>query len=244
MINAIDLAKLRNGEFLQFVTNFSTLVESNNPSILNVIKQHNDFKVSITVIEPLFKLERVNAITQQLVLLDERRDKAITGFTKVIEGYCFHYDVSVVQAAKLLAADLELFGAGVAQQNYQAETASVNGIVNDLEQKPELAAALIILGLQEWKSELKSCNQMFDQKYIERTQEYGAANSDTLKAKRFETMNVYYELRKYLDANSVIHDSPDYQKAINELNALIDQYNTVLNGRLKEPAAIPVQVVN
>jgi len=244
MIESIELTKLRNGEFLQFATNFSALVESNNPTVLNVMKQHNDFKVAIGVIEPLFKVEHVNAITQQLVLLDERRDKAITGLTTVIDGFCSHFSVQVAQAAKRLAVDLQLFGTGVAKQNYQAETASINGIISDWETKPELAAALAILGIEEWKDELKAANHVFDQKYLERVKEYGAANPDTLKAKREETMNVYYELRKYLDANSVLHNSPDYEKTIKELNALIGQYNTLLSARLKEPVVKTAPVVN
>lgn len=244
MIDAIDLLRLRNGEFLQFATNFSALVESNDPIALNVLKQHNDFKVAISVIEPLFKVERVNAITQQLVLFDERRDKAVTGLVTVIDGFCFHFNAMVAQAAKLLAADLLLFGAGVARQNYPAETALINGIINDWETKPELAGALALLGIEDWKDELKTANQVFDQKYLERVKEYGAANPDTLKEKREETMNVYYELRKYLDANSVLHNTPDYEKTINELNALIGQYNTLLNARLKEPVIKTAPVVN
>ena len=244
MIDAIDLMRLRNGEFLQFATNFSALVESNDPIALNVLKQHNNFKVAISVIEPLFKVERVNAFTQQLVLFDERRDKAITGLTTVIDGFCFHFNVLVAQAAKRLAADLQLFGTGVARQNYPAETASINGIISDWETKPELVTALALLGIADWKDELKEANKVFDQKYLERVKEYGATSPDTLKAKREETTNVYYELRKYLDANSVLHNSPDYEKTIKELNALIGQYNTLLNARLKEPVIKTAPVVN
>jgi len=143
-----------------------------------------------------------------------------------------------------LATDLQLFGTGVARQNYPAETASINGIISDWETKPELVTALALLGIADWKDELKEANKVFDQKYLERVKEYGATSPDTLKAKREETTNVYYELRKYLDANSVLHNSPDYEKTIKELNALIGQYNTLLNARLKEPVIKTAPVVN
>jgi hypothetical protein len=45
------------------------------------------------------------------------------------------------------------------------------------------------------------------------------------------------ELRKYLDANAVLHNSLAYEKTMNELNALIEWYNTLLNVRLKDPGA-------
>jgi hypothetical protein len=145
MINPIDLAKLRNGEFLQFVTNFSTLVINNNPALLNVLKQYNDFKATIAALEQLFKLEHVNAISQQLLVLDERRDKAITGLRTVIEGYCYHFDPTIAQAAKILSSDLKRIGEGITQQNYQAKTASVNAVIFDYEAKPNWPLPLLPL---------------------------------------------------------------------------------------------------
>lgn len=240
MINAIDLVRLRNGEFLQFGTNVSDLVESNNPKGLNVEVQHAVFKTKVNETAALFNTERSSAITQELILLDERRDRAITGITAVIDGYCSHYVTKTVQAANLLANDLKLFGVGIARQNFQAETASINGIINDWETKAELIAALETLGLTTWKEELKTANQLFDQKYLARTKEYSAANPDTLKSKREETMIAYYELRKFLEAYATIQSTAGYKKVISELNALIDQYNTLINGRLKEVVNPPV----
>ena len=234
MIDSIKLQLLRNGEFLQFMTNFSKLVGNNNPTAMNVLPQYAALNAKVSEIEPLFKMERASSMTQDVVLHDERRDRAIIGLTSVVEGFRFHFNASVAQSATLLASDLLLFGKGIAKQNYPAETASLNGIITDWETKPELIAALVILGLVEWKNELKTANQDFDQKYLERTQEYGAANPDTLKEKRDETTDVYYELRKYLDAYSVIQNNLVYEKTNNELNALIEQYNTLLNGRVKE----------
>ena len=240
MINAIDLAKLRNGEFLQFGTNVSDLVESNNPKGLNVEVQHAVFKTKVNETSALFNTERSSILTQELVQLDERRDRAVTGITSAIAGYCSHFLPETALAANLLASDLQLFGAGVARQNLQSETAIISGISSDWETKPELTNALATLGLTLWAAELKTANQMFDQKYIDRTKEYGAANPDTLKAKREETTIAYYELRKYLEAYATIQNTPDYKKVISELNALIDQYNQLLTNRTKEAVTPPV----
>ena len=239
MISAIDLAKLRNAEFLQFNTNFAALVLNNDPGDLNVNTQYLALKGKIAEIEPLFKQERASAITQELVMLDELRDKAINGLTSVINGFCYHFDGAFNQAANLLATNLQLFGTGMAKQNFQAETATINAMISDWESKPALTAALTELGLAAWVAHLKEVNQVFDQKFLERTQEYGAASPDTLRLKREETMVIYYELRKYLDANSVLNDTPLYRKTINELNALIDQYNTLLSSRAKEAPQPP-----
>ena len=244
MINSIDLAKLRNAEFLQFGTVFSDFVISNDPVVLNVEPQHLAFKLKLDETLGLFKLEKSSPITQELVLLDERRDKAVNGITGVIECYCNHFDAATIQAANLLSGNLNLYGIGIARLNTQAETSTIKAIVNDWETKPELTAAIAKLGLTAWVAELKAANQLFEQKYFKRTEEYGAANPDTLKVKREETIVAYYELRKFIDANSVIHPSAAYTKLINGLNALIEQYNAIINTRPAEPEPEPTLPVN
>ena len=76
------------------------------------------------------------------------------------------------------------------------------------------------------------------------TQEYGAANPDTLKSKRKETMVAFYELRKFVDANSVLHPSETTEKLIRELNAQIDQYNWLIKLRPADAGPQPAAVNN
>ena len=126
--------------------------------------------------------------------------------------------------------------------NTQAETSTIDGIVNDWESKPELSAALTKLHLNDWVAELKTANQLFEKKYLQRTREYGAANPDTLKSKREEMLAAYYELRKFIEAYAAVNPSSNYEKLISELNALIEQYNELIYMRAAEPAAEPTPV--
>jgi hypothetical protein len=235
MINSIDLRTLRNGEFVQFGADFYGLINANNPSSLNIDPQLPIYKTKLDETANLFKNEKSSPITQDLVLLDERRDKAINGLSGVIEGYCYHFEAATANAATVLVNNLKLYGPGIAKLNFPTESATLDSLTNDWETKPELIAAISQLGLNTWVAELKTANQLFKQKYLERTQEYGAANPETMKAKREETVLAYYELRKFLDANSVLHPSETYTKLINELNSLIDQYNVLLNSRVVAP---------
>jgi len=239
MITAIDLAKLRNAEFLQFGATIAGLTEANNPDVLNVGAQCTAFKSKLTEMSGLFKLEKASPITEELVLLDERRDRAIIGLTSVLNGYCNHFGSEIAQPANLLTTNLNLYGVGVARMNTQAETSTINGIVNDWETKPELSSAITILGLNEWVLELKTANQLFEKRYLQRTQEYGAANPDTLKSKREETMVAYYGLRRFIEANGIVNPSDASEKLIKELNALIDQYNLLIASRPVATAPVP-----
>ena len=121
---------------------------------------------------------------------------------------------------------IQAYQLGIQLQNYQAETATLNSLIGDWENKPELVAALTTLGLTDWKEELKNTNNTFNTKYILRTQEYGAASPENIKSKREEANAVYYELRNFIVAYATINaTNPLYTKTVNELNALITQYN-------------------
>lgn len=239
MINAIDLAKLRNAEFLQFGTSLSGLVVANNPVALNIEPPYLAFKAKLDETSELFKMDRVSPLTQELILIDERRDKAITGLTGLVNAYGYHFDAATVQAANLLISNLNLYGSGVARMNTQAETATLNSIIGDWEIKTDLKAAVTKLGITAWVAELKTANNLYQQKFVARTQEYGAANPETLRAKRDETITTYYELRKFINAYEVIQPGAAITKLINELNALIEQYNTLLKTRATEPPQTP-----
>jgi len=123
--------------------------------------------------------------------------------------------------------------------NTQAETATLNSIHGDWEIKTELKAAITKLNLTAWVAELKTANNLFQQKFLARTQEYGAASPETLRAKRDETIAAYYELRNFIDAYEVIQPGAAITKLINELNALIEQYNALLKTRATEPPQPP-----
>lgn len=240
MIDSINIAVLRNGEYLQFMEDFTSIVDVNSPATLNVDAQNTALKAKEIELQALFKVDQKNEITDELVLIDQRRDDAINGITSIVNGYLYHFDPLLKNAANALNDNLKIYGSGIARQNLMAETATVNSIVGDWENKPALTAAMGTLDLVGWKNELKAANTLFNQKYLARTQEYGAASPENLKLKRDETNVVYYELRKFLDAYFTIVNTPAYATAINELNALIAQYNTLLNNRLAGAVVPPV----
>lgn len=95
---------------------------------------------------------------------------------------------------------MALYGSGIARLNYQAETATVNNLLRDWENKPDLADAITTFNLTSWVNELKAANEEFNTKYLLRTQEYGDASPETIKTKRDETNIAYYALRDRIDA--------------------------------------------
>ena len=239
-INSIELYKLRNGEYTQFLLDVLSLVQKNDPAALLVQPQYNQLLALSQGIENLFKVGQGNALSDELVLLDERRDNAINGISALVAGHVYSPDATVKANAKLLADHLAIFGSGIARDNFQSETASLRNIANDWDNKPELIDALTALGLMPWKTEMTTANTLFGEKYLARAEDAGSASPDTIKAKRLEANNAYYKLRDRLNSYYVINDGADpFGKTVNSLNGLIDNYNTLLSRRGTTTEVVP-----
>ncbi|MBW7675631.1 hypothetical protein K1I32_08610 [Chryseobacterium sp. LJ756] len=69
-----------------------------------------------------------NDKTQELLLLDERRDNVINGIYYFLLGYTYHYIADQKNKAQLLLTNMVLYGSGISRLNYQAETSTVNNL--------------------------------------------------------------------------------------------------------------------
>lgn len=242
MIKGIILRDLRNAEYLQFSRDVLGIVTLNNITVLDVGNQYIAYENSTNEIESLFALDQGSDITPLIEALDKRRDNAIMGITLLVNAMTVHYDPAYSAAATKLSDHIRLFGGSIARENYAAETASISSMIADWTNDPELAAAINTLGLSAWKAELNTANQLFNTNYLARTQELGAANPDTMLEKRQASLQCYYALRDRIAAfNTLNNGANPWGKTVHELNALIEQYNTLLAGRAshKEPTPPP-----
>ncbi|MCX8533649.1 DUF6261 family protein [Chryseobacterium luquanense] len=232
-MNAIELKLLRNAEYLQYVKDYLGIINLNNPTQLGIDVKLTAFTSKISELEALYKKALASEKTQELLLIDERRDAAVTGINYFLLSQTYHFEPAKRQNAQLLLDNMNLYGSSIARLNYQAETATINNLIRDWENKPELIAAISTFNLTEWVYELKTANEEFNTKYLSRTQEYGDASPETIKLKREETNATYYALRDRIDALHLLVETPPspYATLINQLNALTDQYNKLLINR-------------
>ncbi len=235
MIQSIELYKLRNAEYLQFTTDILKITALNNPASLQVQAKYDALNVFKNDLETLFKKSTANPITAEIENLDKRRDNAVSGILAVVNGFSYHFDLAIANQAKTVLEYLKIYSGNIANENYNAETATINNMVSDFETKPELIAALTALNLVAWKNELKAANADFSTQYIARTIDLATASPDNLKTKRLEANAAFYELRNHIDAFATISPSVAYTKTINEINVLITQYNALLVGRTVAP---------
>lgn len=232
-ITGIELTKLHNPEFLQFHRNALKIVFDNDTNTLKVVDEYNALEKLINDIAALFKTDTGSDITDELVTLDIRRDDAITGIGFYLEAFSRYNDAAIRANANLLLQEIALYGTGIARLSYQNETATITSIVDKFNNDAALNAAVTALPLlSDWVTELKTANNLFDTKYLARAVEQGAASPDTIRAKRLEAMQAYYDLRDMINGYATTtKGAVPYPATINSINALIDDYNTTINQR-------------
>lgn len=231
MIHAIELKDLRNPEYLQFISDALTLVENNDPAILKVERQMTDLQAKYDECDALFKLPLANERTEGLTILDGKRDKALGGISYVVKGYMNHYEPEMAAAADRVYRNIRQYGKSIQNQSLQAESATITNMIKDWDTNPSLTADIELLQLKEWKDYLSTTNNDFIALYSQRTQDYGSEPTDNLLGKRTETNATYYKLVEMLEARQLTNESISYDKVFGDLNASIDQYNTLINNR-------------
>jgi hypothetical protein len=236
MTDKISPQRLRNSEFLQFNNNVSEIVAANDPQALLVLNLFNPFKASIASAEVLFKKDQASSLTEELALLDEKRDSLLTGISNYIDAHTHHYDEATKKNALMLNVNLASYGTttNIIKENYQSESTVLKKLIADWTTKPELVAAATAINLTPWIGQLDAANTAFNSKFLERNKQQGAAPTDNLKEKRSEVMAAYDKLTERINSYFDINEGADpFGKVTRELNMLIEKYNKLIAGRGK-----------
>ncbi len=231
MINNIYLKNLRNNEFVQFFENLQEIVLSNNPETLKVQDQYSVLNESLTKLQLTHKKNTGSSYSAQLAQLDRRRDIALSSIYNIIENYTNHFNAEVSSSAVKLKKQLDVYGRDIVKYNYQYETNAIEDILAKWEQKPERIASV---NLTDWVGELKEANILFNTCFLNRVKESAEDNNLKVVELRNIISKAYNELIGYIQAFAMIEKTEVYSKTIDQLNALINQYNKMLHARLSK----------
>ena len=228
MYASISYPKLRNSEFIQFFRNLLDILESNDPEVLKIKSQYDDLCALVAVLTRFYKPELGSNITSELQELDAERDDALQGIKLQIKSFTYHYDEVNRIAASILDDMLDHYGTGVERLNYQAETSTINSIIDKWDNDDLYNGALATLNLFEWLDKLKTINNKFNQRFLDRLEDQiDSPEKNTLEL-RAEVINSYRQLIKYLQAYTTLSTGDEYTKVNKLINELITQYNMML----------------
>jgi len=225
MLKIPYLQSFRNASHIQFNNDVVSICEDNDPVVLKIREQLDAFKAGTVKMEDLYKLMQGSAVTVKITQEDNFRDNLIIGIEKAADAFTHHFNPDFVDAANLLLKHIRKYGQKIARMKYQEESTALNDLIDTQKNNAALNAAVTLLGLTDWFSELEASNNRFKDLYITRVKGEAEKPTETLKELRAESVDHYKELVKFITANSVLTPSDLYTKVINEINELIDKYN-------------------
>lgn len=229
MLTIPALRLYKNSEFIRYHKDVVEIcTQKNHATTLGIGNQIAELMVTIAPLEQLFRRQRTHAATAEMVALDIRRDKAVTGIRTVAQGYALHFDATIAQAAYTILATIDNYGKNISRFNYMAETETLESLARNLTNNARLAAAVNTLGIQSWVTEMETSNQLFNDKYLARSASYASQPQHNLTQLRVVTEGKYEQLRAHIFSHHTLQPSTASAHLIDELNELTEQYNRVL----------------
>ncbi|MDR0733341.1 MAG: DUF6261 family protein [Dysgonamonadaceae bacterium] len=244
-INSIRLTHLRNEAHYQFYfrlkelftkyTNVADLVSQMYPQLMSLFDKEGSMVDSA----------KTSQFTEQIAEADNRRDRAIVGFSTAIDAFLYHYDPDKVAAAHTVENRLKDFRGLIEKKSYEEESAAIKALTADLQ--ANYTAQLTLLKLDGWITELVAAQAEFDNLFDQRNAEWSAKPAEKMSNIRKEIDIVYRSIAAFINAHALIGGEPDCSEFIKQLNMTIeyfkehDHHHTKIDIVNAEPAPIQQQ---
>lgn len=225
------LNRFRHGEYLQYMRDVLTLLNKQDVTALQLNEQVAELTTITNSIDAAFKQSKGSAITQEIIALDDKRDRAIVGIRMLANTYKYHYNIQLEIAATKIAKAIAVYGNDITRKNYQEETATINSIVQDFETNTELVEALVTIHATEWVAELKKQNKEFEEKHLARVEETATNPLINVPNLREEATTIYRALISRIQAHTILSDNAIYAALISKIEVLANQYNQAVDNR-------------
>lgn len=229
MFNSINLQKLRNAEFLQFMRNVHAI--SHGFELPTMVGLLNKLDTQTNSFEVIFKSSLKNPFTAKITKWDGSRDRTLQAIVYIAEGNRLHFDHSIAEKASTLLQVIRNHGTQITALNHQEETAVLNSLITEIETSESLSASITLLHLGPFLDYLKSSNAQCAELLMQRTQSKADNTSLPSKEQRQIISNAYSKLIRTIDAHIILKSDGDYQNLKDRLNELINEFKTTLKLR-------------
>jgi len=237
MINSVNFKLFRKSESVQFFNDIVTLCSESNPKALNIEAQFSTLSECVNSLNMNFVTDRSSEITNDLIALDQRRDKAITCLRMLTEGYTNHFDPAKSEAAKLLLQAIDKYGSRISKMNYQAETSTLENLGDVLQNDASVSDLVNKLNLSELTVEMIEANRAFNTRYLDRVREEAGQNEVATGELIKKSIACYRLLTAHIEAHNTLNSSGELSTLIDRINELIQRYNFTVQRKNTEDEA-------
>jgi hypothetical protein len=227
----VKLNHLWNSEYSMFVSQLVGIFLKYQPEALHLKKAFERLTALMPELAKIKAQELSNAISNQLVELDNERDTLFNAIVAQVKNMGKLSLASIAPHVVVMNRFLDIHGRDIAAANYNAETKRINDMLTDYNSKVEVKAASDSLTLTIFFQQLTTVNTQFANLFLQRTEENAATETVDARAIRAETDKVLVAFFDAFEFCSSEYDELDYQTPANEMNDLISYYKTQLKTR-------------
>lgn len=223
----IDLSRLQNSEHLALMSDMLNLLSEANLEPLNKLKEA--FELQITQSKEAQKLIKKSERTQELLILDGKRDDLYRGLVLRVQSEVFSFDQDSQKAAEKLQIVIDTYG-NFTRGNYQKETTDIQNFIAELRSEKYLASVQKI-GLEQWLNWLETANNTFHTEYTTRRDEYAEQPAYDMKGIRKNLDASFKQIQQTATALEVLQPSEALKVFMAKLNASLGKWKDTIAQR-------------
>lgn len=235
MIYRIRHYNLHNSELLQFLAEVLAVCSQFSTEPMNLAAVILALRNSTTLFDDCFKVAQGSQITDELRELDGKRDDCLVGIHYVLLGYSYHFQNDIKKAAEDLLFSMDKYGTSLSSLNYESESSTITNLIHDWKTTPSLVAALTLLSMGTWSTQLETSNNNFLESYRLRNNEKATKPQVKTFNQRKAAVASYQTLVNQIEARITMDDNTiSYQDFVNNLNVLINRFNIIGDSHITE----------
>ena len=230
-IQTFQLSHLTIGATCNFHKKVKKEIEASGAEALHVEEETPPYWASIGDIQTVVNRQKAFAATVSLAETDDERDRYIGVINGVVNSHKRNPLQAKREAAVKLGADLAAY-AGIARHEYTKQSSEVEGMLAVLA-RPEDAAAVTVLSLDEEVEALRTANEKFEAAYDIKITESVARNPQREKDSKelCDRANALYaQIVKKVNAYALIQPTEEINDFIERVNGIVALYADIAGG--------------
>ena len=234
-VNSLNLGRLRNNEYNQFIIEVVKIVDAGSLSRAavpgmtdNIASLTNMIKAELEELDKAIISLNKSELTDPIADSDRYRDMAYRGFTLQVEAYSNSTDAEKREAARRIQVLINNYG-DFRRKPYNDQTSIVDNFIQDLGSKHTANIELINAG--GWVEELTNTNNAFKKLMDERYDEKVDQLSAVVYELRSKINLLYRQLISMLEVGNMLNGGAMYTDIINQINERVSYYKTTLSTR-------------
>lgn len=231
---ALPLRQMDSATLLSFMHNVDEKGQADNaaPMRTKLAEFWTPFHQAYNTYDQVFNPARRSLDTEDLANLDTTRDDALGAYHEAVLGLQRNPNEAKRQAARQLNLNYDTYKPERSQE-YMKETELIQQMTTEIRAQQQLAAAIQLLGLDDYLTDLEQKNQAFADLMKGRTASTEGYQKGAVAEARANVEQKYQLLRQMVNVASIYEGDTEYRPFLLAVNAEVEHFNQILNRKGK-----------